>query len=905
MADPLHLPPELTSFVGRGAELAAVADALAARRLLTLAGPGGCGKTRLAARAAARAAADWPDGVWWVDLAEEGDPDAVAARVGQVVGVPVPTGSRASVAAVVGHLRRLSALLVLDNCEHLVPGVALLVAAVLERCPSVGVLATSRATIGIAGERVWRVPPLSLADALELFLDRAGTPGGDGAVRADARRVCDRLDRLPLAVELAAGWAGTLSPAEIADSLVEPFALLDGGPRNAPFRQRSVEGSLRWSHDLLDPDERVLFRRLGVFEAGFTADLARAVGGADPLDDVRSLRALRGLIEKSLVVADPTGPAPARYRTLAVVRAYALARLAESGEADRTHDRHLDAYLRLAEGLRPLLDTDKDAWRAAVGAEYADIRVAVGRGLGQGDTRRGRRLAVAVAWLWHLGSRGDEGLRFLRRAVEAAGDEESVLQARVLTAVALVADTAEAGPEGYAAAEAAEAMARRCGDGPTARLAGVLAAIGRIGVDLDDARHRAVRVRDDARATGDAFVADAAQVLVGLTHVLRDRHEDAVAVLEPAADALLARGDRGVASTALATAAVARAHLGRLATAGDLAARAVAAAEPLRDLHRIGSALSVLAEVRALRGDLEGALRALEPVRRLVDEIGRSPYIPGWERTVAYLELRAGRPDAAVRWCRSEAGSSVDDDLTPDTRVLLAAALREAGRPAGARGLMERLAEVAAAAGTPRVRAAAIEQRAHLLTDEDPDAAVAAHHHALRLRTEHGLVLGCIDSLEALAASAWRRGAPESAATLLGAADRARTETGYAAGAARLPLLDDPDVADAVARGRTLDLRAAAAYAGRARGPRGRPTSGWGSLTPTEREVVDLAVEGLSNPQIGARLFMSRGTVKTHLAHVYAKLAVANRTELARLAGDRPGRDGVRPDRPSTAGRPR
>ncbi|WP_219415902.1 helix-turn-helix transcriptional regulator [Pseudonocardia nigra] len=883
MSEAHHLPPELTSFVGREAELAAVAEAVVAGRLLTLVGPGGCGKTRLAARTAVRQAPEWPDGVWWVDLAAESDADAVAARVADALGVLVP-GEPQAPAAVLAQLRHRALLLVLDNCEHVLPGVARLAAAVLERCPDVGLLATSQATIGVSGERVWRVPPLSLADALALFLDRAGAQSVDGPAHTAARRVCDRLDRLPLAVELAAGWAGTLSPAQIAESLAEPFTLLTGGPRNAPFRQQTLESSLRWSHDLLDDEERALFRRLGAFEPGFTADAARRVCATPPLDEARTLCALRGLIDESLVIADTGGPA-ARYRMLDVIRRYALVRLEESGEADRTHDRHLDAYLDLAEGLLPLLDTDKDAWRREVGADYANVRAAIARGLSREDTERGRRLAVATAWLWHLEARGAEGLRLLRRAVDRAGDEQSGLQARVLAAVALVADTAEAGEEGYAAAAAAEVLASRFGDAATVRWARLLGAIGTLGRDLGTTYERAVDVRDDARRAGDRVVADHTQVLVGLVHLVRDEDDRAIGELGAALEGLLARHDRGVAATALACTAVASTHRGRLADAADLAGRAVATAQPLRDFHRVGSALSVLAEVRALQGDLDAAQQALEPVRKLIDDSGLSPFIPGWERAGARLALWSGRPDLAVQWCRREGGApSADDALTPDTQVVLAAALRLEGEQARAHLLVAGVEKIAEAMAMPRVRADSVEQRAHLLADDDPDAAVAAHHESLRLRTEHGLVLGCVDSLEALALMACRRDAVEFAAVLLGAAERARAESGYAAGSSRHPLLDDPAVGEAVARGREMDLRAAAAYAGRARGARGRPTSGWGSLTPTEREVVELAVQGLSNPEIGTRLFMSRGTVKTHLAHVYAKLAVANRTELARLA---------------------
>ncbi|MBG6137839.1 helix-turn-helix transcriptional regulator [Longispora fulva] len=876
-----HLPPELSSFVGRGPEFAAVGAAVAPGRLVTLAGPGGCGKTRLAMRAAVGLADRWVDGAWWVDLAGEVPGGDVVRIVAGRLGVLLPDSVPSEVALAHG-LRDRTMLVVLDNCEHLLAEVAPVVEAVLGGCPGVALLATSRAPVGVAGEVVWRVPPMSLADALDLFLDRSGHPGVTDAAeeRVSARRVCDRLDRLPLALELAAAWAGTLATAQIADSLADPFPLLSGGPRTAPFRQRTLAESMRWSHDLLDADERALFRRLAVFEPGYAATEAVALAAATDLTPGRVLPALRGLIDKSLVIADTTGPV-ARYRMLGVVRAYARGRLDEAGETDDTRDRHLGLFLALAEAASPLLATDKDAWRARIGAEYPNIRAALAWGLARPDPEAGRRLAVAVAWLWHLENRGHEGLALLSTALSRGDGHPGALQARILVSLALVADTTDPHIDGYAAADDGAAMAEAFGDPATARLGHALGAVGAIARGLDAARDAADRTAREAHAAGDAFVAEACAMLLGMIHVFRDEYPQARAILAPAVEGLLTRGDRGVAVTGLSWLAVACARSGELDHAAELAERAVAAASPLHDVHRLGTALGALAEIRGLQGRFADAAAALDPIERITG--GPGSFVPGWDRTVGQLALWTGDVDRAVARCRREAAP------LPDTQLVLATALRLSGDPVAAGRLLDRVEEVARAAGMPRLHAGALAQRAELVLPSDPAAALDLQHEALRLRAAHQLTLDCVDSLEALARLALRRSAPEVTAVLSGAADRARSDTGYAARTPPAPAPEDVarTAGDAYDRGAAMTLAEAVAYAARARGPRQRPVSGWGSLTPTEASVVELAVEGLSNPEIAARLFMSRSTVKTHLAHVYEKLQVANRTELARAAGHR------------------
>lgn len=895
---PAGLPVHLTRFVGRGAELATVGALLRDRRVVTLTGAGGAGKTRLAAQVAADHAGHWPDGVSWVDLAPVMDADEVSHEVAEALGVLVAP-VRGPLWALTVQLRDRRVLLCLDNCEQVIDGAAEVAEAVVRSCPGVTVMATSREPLNVPGEVVWHVPPLAEDEAVALFVDRARMVRTefalDEAADAAVRRMVARLDGMPLALELSAAWLRTLTPQQIAAGLDDRFALLVRGSRTAPARQHTLAASIDWSHALLGECERIVFRRLAVFPAWFDVEAARAVCAAGKIgrDDVLPL--LAGLIDKSLVVAEQRD-GRARYRLLESIRLYAADRLAEAGEAAATRDRHLDHFLALAEAIEPQRHDDMDVWRTRLTLEHDNLRAALDWGLADDDPERGRRLAAALAWLWHVDRHGHEGIDHLTRALRRAPDDRTRLQARLLTGLALVVDTARPLDLEFDAAQRALEIATEVGDDRLRALCLALSAVGQFYTDFDAAWTLADEAKATADAAGDAFAVDASRALQGMILHLRDRHGDAEPLLQSAVDGLLRR-HRGIAATTLGFQAGSALYTGDIKRALRLAERAVAVAEPLGDHLRVGGARSILAFVRGLAGGIDAGLEIMQPVLRLVEGAENEVFISQMPRVMGALHLWRDEPDRAAAWFEREAHATDRGQptwLAAQAMPGLATALARLGRIGDAHAVVERAITVAGTLDMPRVLADALDLQAELISDDDPGRALDLHYEALAIRVDHGLRTFCVDSLDALAAL----GDGPEAARLLGASEQARQTLGYprdpprqqahdGAVSSLRSTLGETTFRRAWDEGRQLCLTEAVAYARRSRGSRRRPATGWESLTPTELDVVRLVVDGLSNPEIGARLFISRGTVKTHLSHVYAKVGVANRTGLATFAAPR------------------
>ncbi|HYY87177.1 MAG TPA: AAA family ATPase, partial [Chloroflexota bacterium] len=419
------LPLQLTSFVGRDAELAELTSLVGTARLVTLTGAGGIGKTRLAVEVGRGVTERFSDGVWLVDLASVADARLVPQAVASVLGIS-EQARRPLMDVLTDGLRLRAVLLVLDNCEHLVHACAELAQRLLQHCPQLCILATSREPLGVAGETTWRVPPLGLperradlpaavvaqSEAARLFAQRASAalPGFSLAQHAaTVARICWQLDGIPLALELAAVWVRVLSVEQIAERLTDAPRLLSTGSRRAPARQRTLRATFEWSYALLSEPERILLARAAVFISGWTLKACEAVCGDDSrtashttgsLDREHILELLGGLIDKSLVLAEPAADGM-RYRMLEPLRQFALERLVEQDAASTMRRRHAEWFLALAtDAARQYHRPGEIAALERLEREHANLRAAFEYLVELGDDDAATRLALALWWFW-------------------------------------------------------------------------------------------------------------------------------------------------------------------------------------------------------------------------------------------------------------------------------------------------------------------------------------------------------------------------------------------------------------------------------------------------------------------------------------------------------------------------
>ena len=450
----------LTSFVGRDEDVARVLKNLRAARLVTLTGPGGVGKTRLATEASARLEA----AAWFVPLAPVTDPAEVAYTVLGALGIREPVIARRAAEPDAGPLDRLAAaladrdeVLILDNCEHVIEAAAALAGHVLAACPRVRILATSRQPLRIDGETLSPVSPLPVPPvpaapvvvasygSARLLRDRAAAVRPDfelgQANAADVARICRALDGMPLAIELAAVWLRTLTPAQLAERLDDRFALLTGGSRTALPRHRTLRAVVEWSWDLLSEPERVLARRLAVFPGGATLAAAEQVCADELLPPAAVLPALSGLVDKSIVaVAESTDGLSPRYQMLETVRAYGLERLAEAEELDRVRDAFAARYLELAETADPeLRGAGQRRWLPELAAEQDNLHTALRWTIARQDGDRALRFVLALGWYWMLRGQPGEPEELARQALALEPREHSARMAEARMVCALTA----------------------------------------------------------------------------------------------------------------------------------------------------------------------------------------------------------------------------------------------------------------------------------------------------------------------------------------------------------------------------------------------------------------------------------------------------------------------------------
>jgi predicted ATPase/class 3 adenylate cyclase len=478
-----NLPAQLATFIGRERELAEVRALVGSCRLVTLTGAGGSGKTRLSLQVAADLLDGSGDGVWMVELAAVTDEDAVVPAICEALGMAGGRG-RPAVETLVDALAPQDVLIVLDNCEHLIGACAKTADAVLRRCPKVHLLATSREPLGIGGETVYRVPPLSLpaagggdvwaaepSDAVTLFVERAREQGASLVVDEETgplvALICRRLDGMPLAIELAAARLRSLSLAGLADRLGQRFRLLTGGSRTALPRQQTLRATVEWSVSLLAGAEQVVLRRLSVFAGSFDLDAAEAVCGFGDIEAFDVAGLLGSLVDKSLVVAEPAG-AGLRYRLLETIRQFAAERLADAGaeEAAAVGAAHCGYFLAVAEAAEPhLTGSGQGLWFARLDADHANLRRAADHAASDpGGTGQVLRFGVALRHYWIARSLHLEAADLLLPALEhpEARAHPELLAAALVTAAICARDAGL--PAARQLGERAVEVARRLGD---------------------------------------------------------------------------------------------------------------------------------------------------------------------------------------------------------------------------------------------------------------------------------------------------------------------------------------------------------------------------------------------------------------------------------------------------------
>jgi predicted ATPase/DNA-binding CsgD family transcriptional regulator len=818
----VHLPEEPNRFVGREQELSDLRHVLDDARALTLCGPGGIGKTRLALQVLATVAGDFPDGVWLVELGDLREPRLVVSRVASAVGVLGEPG-RPLIDTLAAALAPRRMLLALDNCEHLIGASARLCQRLLARSPALRVMATSQEPLRMPGEVVRQVVPLSVPperasagpagllgyEAIRLFVDRAAAARpGFALTEQNAQAVtaiCRALDGVPLAIELATARVGALSPEQIAGRLGDRFALLRSGDRTAPPRQRTLRATLDWSHALLNTQEQALLRRLSVF-AGWSLEMAEQVCADADLPVAGVLDLTSGLVDKSLVVVEPEILGQARYRLLDTIRDYAAERLAASGESAAVHQRLREYALRFAQ---------------RAGAEAMAV--------------------VPAPWSSTVDffRRYDAELGNLRQVLSACladGDVETGLKI-----------CAEAGPCWIARGSFAEG----------AEWIGRFLALGQAG--LPD------RVRGAA--------------LVGRAQLaLANESAAAVSWAREGLELCRAAGDPAWTATALNLLADAAQQAGEVEQAEADAAEALAIARGTGNGWNEGYALGIQARLAGLRGRFREARElgeaGLAVMRRIDQQWGVAKLLDG----LGYLARLRGDPAGALDCYQAALPILREIDSRPETARCLAGiglvALDEGQLGVARQHLTESL-RLSHSTGARLGVARALEAFAALTTREgQAGAAVELTAAADGLREAAGFPpLPAARKQRALAAA---RGLGEDTVTRLWARGRAMTADAAVAAALAGPGLAGPDLAGRGPGGRRR---------GTAGPPVTSPElPRLAGLTPRESEIAALVVRGRSNKGIADDLVISPATAARHVANILAKLGFTSRAQIAAWA---------------------
>jgi predicted ATPase len=663
------------SFVGRDPELTRIEKLLiAGTSLLTLTGPGGIGKTRLAVEAARRLAARYSDGVVFVPLDGVERPELVPAAIAEALGARELAGD--AVAALVNHLRRRRMLLVLDNFEHVL-GAAPVVSGLLEEAPGLAALVTSRELLHLSGERELQVPPLTPeSDAVELFRERAAVAGHGFELTPDdvpfVAEICRRLDGVPLAIELAAARMRLLTPRQLLDRLGERLALT--GPRDAPVRQRTLEAAIAWSYELLGEDERLLYERLGVFHGSFGIEAAEEVAGLG--DEVDFIEVLSSVLDKSLVYRLPH-LGETRFAMLRMIRGYALERLTEAGERESTHDRFEAYYLRLAgeaeDGLR---SASQRQWKRTLDLEGDNCRAALALAA---DRRRAEEISALMRglWLWFwLHGNLDEAREWVRRGLACANGIDTRERGWLLGldgAFAVLSGDVAVGIEGLTEAQA---LLTEAGDRRGTMTMKLVHSFGIAAIESEEyAQAQLQEILAAFEELGDLWGIGTTLHAMTRLRVIFDRYEGAGDLFERAVAAVGQVGDEFGVALASHNLAMARLAAGDVAAARGVIDRVLEQRRSDGITFAGDDALDVLARIEHAEGEHQRAialLAAADALRKRSDVPLWPPALERHEQLLADLRATVGDDAFETAYAR---GAMVDVDEVDEIALRLSSSV--------------------------------------------------------------------------------------------------------------------------------------------------------------------------------------------------------------------------------------
>ncbi|GIK40504.1 MAG: serine/threonine protein kinase [Chloroflexota bacterium] len=860
------LPLQLTSFIGRERELAKVKDLMARVRLLTLTGPGGSGKTRLASQVVTDllAAAEYPDGIAWVELSSISDPELIPQAVATAMSVREQPGYPL-IETVIDYLRSRQVLLILDNCEHIVSACAGLVNSLLRSCPHGRILATSRAPLRVEGETTWPVPPLAVPapdwwtgitpgevqteelarfEAVQLFTARAAAvfPAFRLSIEnaAAVAQICCRLDGLPLALELAAARIKVLSAAQIAERLDDALALLTRGSPLAARRQQTLRATLDWSYELLAPPEQILLRWLAVFVGGFTLEAAEEICSDEMLERAMVLDTLSNLVDQSLVVVEQSRDSRPRYRLLETIRQYSQEKLQAAGERILLRDRHLAWCLALVEeaetGLR---GSQQVAWLGRLEREHDNLRAALDWGQEAGHVESGLRLAASLHWFWDRRGYLSEGCARLQTLLERSQEPPasgltlpvSFQQARASALYGAASLAFDQGDNEASAAWAEESVAlfRQLND-----RRGLALALPRLafasGLASDQARRLLAESLEIAQELDEVWLIALNHMLVGQIAFFQGDYLPARAELEVALALLRRIGDRWGLVHTLGPLGMIELAQREFNQARSYLEESLLIARDLGDTRSMALIAASVADVARCQKEYDRAAELYGESMELYRRLGNKAELPAILHNLGYVALGQGKYEAA----RTLFIESLQQQLERDNKAGIAEGLAGLAALAGVQAAPERAAQLFGAAAGIREAAQAPVWPAERLEIENYEATVRAQLNG-----------------------------PTFAA--LQTAGRALTLEQAVAYA----LQSGPEAFRQATEGRTGLL------------PRQAVKQQFGGLTAREREVAALIAQGQSNRAIAEALVITERTAERHVANIMSKLGFTSRVQIA------------------------